>query len=176
MPAAPHVLDLELTLRDVDHPVRRTLRVSSGATLARAQRLICICFGWSGGRRYAFEAAHLRYEARGRGDGEHDVRLRQLLPDAGAELEFEYGDSAPWYVHARVGKIFAPSDAIATPRCLEAEGIAPPLDAGGAAVWNEREHETADDLLHEFAFARAVGPTRVTIRLDAINAELTQLR
>jgi hypothetical protein len=59
---------------------------------------------------------------------------------------------------------------------LDAEGIAPPLDAGGAAVWNEREHDTADDLLHEFAVARAIGPARVTIRLDAINAELARLR
>ncbi|MEP7347182.1 MAG: hypothetical protein ABI877_18065, partial [Gemmatimonadaceae bacterium] len=142
MPAAPHVLDLLLTLRDVDHPVRRILRVSSGATLARAQRLICVCFGWNGGRSYAFEAAHLRYAARGRGGDPGDIRLRQLLPDAGAELEFEYGDSSSWYVHARVEKIFPPSDAIATPRCLEADGIAPPLDAGGAHVWNERAHDT----------------------------------
>jgi hypothetical protein len=179
MPAAPHVLDLQLTLRDVDRPVLRTLRVSSGATLPRAQRLICVCFGWNGGRAYAFEAAHLRYAAgggRGGALGGGDVRLRQLLPDAGAELEFEYGDSAPWFVHARVGKIFAPSDAIATPRCLGAEGIAPPLDAGGAEVWNEREHDATVDLIPELALARDGSSTRIPIRLDAINAELTRLR
>ena len=108
MPAAPRIMDLLLTLRDVDYPVRRTLRVSSGATLARAQRLICICFGWSGGRSYAFEASHLRYTARGRAGDTDDVRLRQLLPDAGAELEFEYGDDGVWYVQMRVEKVFAP--------------------------------------------------------------------
>ena len=176
MPAAPHVLDLQLTLRDVDHSVRRILRVSSGATLARAQRLICVCFGWNGGRAYAFEAAHLRYAARGRGGNPGDVRLRQLLPDAGAELEFEYGYASVWYVHARVGKVFAPSDRIATPRCLEAEGIAPPLDAGGAAAWNERHNESTDELVHELAAGSDAGSARVTIRLDAINAELAQLR
>ena len=177
MPAAPHVLDLQLTLRDVDRPVWRTHRVSSGATLTRAQ-LICVCFGWNGGRPWAFEAAHLRYSARGRRREPNgsDVRLRQLLPDAGAELEFEYGDAAPWFVGVRVGKVFAPAPAIATPRCLDAEGVAPPLGAGGAEVWNEREQDPVADAIHESAFVRNASPARVPIRLDAINAELAQLR
>ena len=178
MPAAPHVLDLQLTLRDVDRPIWRTLRVSSGATLARAQRLICVCFGWNGGRPWAFEAAHLRYAVSGRerDPSRGEVRLRQLLPDAGAELEFEYGDPAPWYVGVRVGKILAPSAVIATPRCLDAEGVAPPLGAGGAEVWNERERVATDDLIPEVAFGCDASPPRVTIHLDAINAALAHLR
>lgn len=176
MPAFPQILDLQLTLRDVDQPVRRTLRVSSGATLARAQRLICTCFGWNGGRSYAFEAGPLRYSAKGRNGDADEVRLRQLLPDAGAELEFEYGDTSVWYVNVRVAKTFAPSDAIPTPRCLDAEGIAPPLDAGGAAVWNERGHESADEPPYELAGASRNARTHVPVGVDAINAELALLR
>jgi len=176
MPAAPHILDLHLTLRDVDQPVRRTLRVSSGATLARAQRLICTCFGWNGGRFYTFEAGPLRYSAKGRNGDAGELRLRQLLPDAGAELEFEYGDASVWYVHVRVAKIFAPSDAIPTPRCLDADGIAPPLNAGGAAAWNERAQESADDLPFELAGASRRARVQVPVGVDAINAELALLR
>jgi hypothetical protein len=176
MPAAPPVLDLRLTLRDVNRPVWRTLRVSSGATLSRVQRLICVCFGWPGGRSHAFEARHLRYASQGRGADLVDVRLRQVLHDAGSELEFEYGERFPWYVQALVEKVFAPSDAIVTPRCVGAEGVAPPLNAGGAESWNEREYDGLEDAIHGVVLTPERGATRVAIRVDAINAELVRLR
>ena len=63
MASTPPIFDLYLTLPDVDPPVWRMLRVSSGATLSRAQRLICVCFGWAGGRPYAFHAAGVAFES-----------------------------------------------------------------------------------------------------------------
>lgn len=172
MPSAPRILDLALTLGDVEPPVWRVLRVSAGATLARAQRLICVCFGWPGGRRYAFEGDGFRHEGAGRAAELTGVRLRQLLPDVGAEMEFEYGDAAAWIVHARVARVLPPDDgSIVTPRCVAGEGASPPIDAGGALVWNERAH--ADD--GEGDASGSVRP-RVRVPLDLINAELDRVR
>ncbi|MBV6522508.1 MAG: hypothetical protein MNPFHGCM_02656 [Gemmatimonadaceae bacterium] len=180
MPAAPDVLDLLLTLGDVDPSVWRLVRVSSGATLARAQRVFCTCFGWSWGRPYAFEALHLRYPGRGREVEEeaNAVRLRQLLPDVGSAIEFAYGGARGWDVRVLVVRRFPASAGLVTPRCLEAEGIAPPLDAGGAIAWNERLQEAIEDPSYDFAtrMADSGRATRPGAPLAAINAELAVLR
>jgi len=125
--AAPRILDLLLTLTDGEPepapPVWRRVRISAGATLARAQRVFCVSMGWRGGRPYAFAIGPLRYESEATGDDDLvGVRLRQLLPDAGTSLDFEYGDSRRRAVHVQVERLLPPSGDIATPRCLGGEG------------------------------------------------------
>lgn len=166
MSAVPRIFDLRLTLCDVDTPVWRLLRVSSGATLPRAQRLICVCFGWPGGKPYTFTTDGLQYPSDGKTDQRTDVRLRQLLPDIGSELEFDYGNGASWTVEARVERILPDSDTLVTPCCLDGGGESPPLGAGGAFAWNDRAPAAAGERR----------PATVGFPRDAINAELERLR
>lgn len=145
---SPRIFDLVLTLTGVDPTVWRRIRISSGATLARAQRVFCVSLGWKGGRPYAFATGHLRYESAATGrDDLVDVRLRQLLPDAGTSLEFEYGDGRR-RVNVQVERILPPNEDIATPRCLAGEGAAP-LEGPAA---------------------------RLGFSVDVVNAELEKLR
>lgn len=169
MASTPPIYDLQLTLHDVEPVVSRTVRMSAGATLARAQRVFCVCFGWPGGRPYGFEASGVHYQSRGRDDELTDVRLRQLLPDLGAELEFEYGKS-PWGLQVRVVGMHARNGVPQSPVCLAGQGVAPPIDAGGALAWNERstfDHgEGSEGHAHVLA---------TMVPLALINAELERL-
>jgi hypothetical protein len=146
--AAPRILDLVLTLDDAPGSVWRRVRISAGATLARAQRVFCVSMGWKGGRPYAFSAGHLRYESAASGhDDVVDVRLRQLLPDSGTALDFEYGDLHR-RLTVRVERVLPPDGDIVTPRCLGGEGAAT-LEGP---------------------------PTRLGFSVDVVNAELERLR
>lgn len=154
----------------------RVLRVSSGATLARAQRLICVCFGWPGGRPYAFDAYGVRFESDGRGDLSQ-VRLRQVLPDLGTELEFEYGTKPQWIIHVKVDRVLAPNGTATTPRCVRGEGISPPFNSGGAFAWNERPEVTVPDDVESHTHPKGrAGGVRIAVPLDLINAELERIR
>ncbi len=175
MASAPPIFDLLLTLPDVESPVWRMLRVSSGATLARAQRLICVCFGWAGGRPFSFHASGVQFESARRNGELSEIRLRQLLPDLGSELEFEYGEKSTWLVHARVARVHARDGVMQWPVCVGGEGIAPPLNAGGAFAWNERAEAGVDDGASDGATPSARAIT-VKVPLDLINAELDLLR
>ena len=167
----PPVFELLLRLADVSTDVWRRVRISSGATLARAQRVFCVCFGWPGGRPYVFSTGPLHYESAGSDDPLVELRLRQLLPDAGTSLEFEYGAGEMWRVLVRVERMLPASDSRATPRCVAGEGESPPLESGGATLWNERRAlEEGDDSLDE-ARRQPVG-----VNLDLLNAELERLR
>jgi hypothetical protein len=149
--SAPRIHELAVTLSDVEPVVWRRLRVSSGATLSRVARVIAISLGWPPGRPYAVHVAGLGYasrppgaERRGEASGNGTVeepRLRQLLPDAGAELEFEYGAEPPWHLMVRLERLLPPNEEVRTPWCESGAGAAPPIDAGGPWAWEE--HRTA---------------------------------
>ena len=175
--SAPRIYELAITLSDVEPPVWRRLRVSSGATLSRAARIIALSMGWPPGRPYAFHVLGLEYarEAPGpdRGNGRaesgvpEEVRLRQVLPDAGAELEFEYGNGHPWHLQVRLERLLPPNDDVVTPWCEAGGGAAPPMDVGGPWAWEERR--SAD--LGEDASEIAPGFNR-----DVVNAEYADER
>lgn len=167
----PPVFELLLRLADVSTDVWRRVRISSGATLARAQRVFCVSFGWPGGRPHAFSAGPLRYESAGIDDPLVDLRLRQLLPDAGTSLEFEYGAGEPWRVLVRVERMLPAGDALATPRCVAGEGESPPLESGGANLWNERRALEAGEDCSDGVRRPPIG-----VNLDLLNAELERLR
>jgi hypothetical protein len=182
-------------LSDVEPVVWRRLRVSSGATLPRAARVLAVAMGWPIGRPSAFATSGLRYEVTGpRGDGRasshavgtaegDDVRLRQLLPDSGAEVEFEYGDDhAAWHLVVRLERVLPPDDELRTPLCLDGAGAAPPVDVGGP--WAYEEWRGGDvsrrsgngwdtELGASPPPQRAIQPR---FNADVVNAELERLR
>lgn len=65
------------------------------------------------------------------------VRLRQLLPDAGAELEFEYGRGHQWHLVLRVERLLPPTEEMRTPLVLAGAGTSPPMDVGGPWGYEE---------------------------------------
>lgn len=170
-----------LGLSDVSPPVWRRLRVSSGATLARAARVFAIAMGWNPARPFAFTVGSLRYEgsghrANGRNgtdpetgrDDPQDVRLRQVLPDATSSLEFEYGEGHPWHLTVVLERLLPPNDSLRTPFCIDGEGGAPPLEVGGPWAYEEwRGEPPPDDALHTGA-----SPVSVPFNPEVVNAQL----
>ena len=167
----PPTLDLRLALADAPSVWRR-LRMSAGATLPRAQRVFCVAFGWPGGRPWAFTAGDLHYESAGGREAHATVRLRQLLPDAGAALDFEYGDTH-WHVTVGVERVLPPRDHPVPPECIGGAGEPPHVDAGDVWRWHEAR-PTPDDAGAVHGVAPPDTPV-VGLNLDAINAELARL-
>ena len=157
--------------------------MSSGATLARAARVLAVAMGWAAGRPYAFTAGPLRYEGQGvRGKGQAKapgVRLRQLLPDAGSELEFEYGNGHAWHLLVRLDRLLPPNDELRTPVCVDGSGGTPPLDVGGPWAYEEwRSGSTMDSGAHditELGGGTAAHHPTVRFNPEAVNAELERL-
>lgn len=175
--SAPRIYELAVTLSDVEPPVWRRLRVSSGATLSRAARIIALSMGWPPGRPYAFHVEGLEYAREAQGDDRRngqatprepeEVRLRQVLPDAGTGLEFEYGAGHPWHLEVHLERLLPPNDDVVTPWCEAGGGAAPPMDVGGPWAWEERRSAGPG----EDANGIAPGFNR-----DAVNAEYADER
>jgi hypothetical protein len=126
------VYDIVAELLDVT-ACERTIRVSSGATLGRFNHVLCTAFGWPSDGPYVFTASHLRFEGRWtpaapQGDV-REMRLRQLLPDVGARLDWQYGPGGRRQVALRLARVHLPDELLVTPTCLAARGLPPSLEA-----------------------------------------------
>ena len=180
--SAPRVYEVTVRLSDVEPAVWRRLRVSSGVTLGRAARVFAVAMGWSAGRPYAFTAGPLRYEGRQPGgvwEDVLDVRLRQVLPDAGAELEFEYGNGHAWHLIVRLDRLLPPNDTWRAPVCVAGAGGAPPVDVGGPWAYEEWRSGSPDGgARDDITESDAGGEPRPLLRFspDLVNAELERLR
>ena len=148
----------------------RRVRMSSGATLARAQRVFCVLFGWPGGRPHAFSAGGLHVASGGAEDRPlTDTRLRHVIPDVGSELEFDYGEP-PFQVLVVVERLLPPMEEVIAPVCLGGAGEAPHVDSGHGWAW-EGSHEVDDG--DEIPAYRTT--PSIPVNVDAINAELLRL-
>jgi hypothetical protein len=188
--SAPRLYELILSLSDVEPVVWRRLRISSGATLARAARVFAVTMGWNPGRPYAFTVGPLRYEGDGRRDARRerdepangtrtqDTRLRQVLPDAGSELEFEFGEGHAWHLMVRLDRLLPPNDEVRTPYCVDGSGAPPPLEVGGPWGYEEwRTEATSRSGSHPAIDDGGPAPARVPVPFscDVVNAELAQI-
>jgi len=182
--SAPRVYEVTLRLSDVEPVVWRRLRISSGATLSRSARVFAVAMGWSPGRPYAFSVGPLRYEGRQVGGTWDDVvtaRLRQVLPDAGSELEFEYGNDHAWHLVVRLERLLPPNDYLYTPLCLDGAGGTPPVDVGGPWAYEEWREGSAGVSGNHAAADPAGAPDAhraipVRFNPDVVNAELERLK
>jgi hypothetical protein len=116
----------------------------------------------------------LDYESGNRRDPRVEVRLRQLLPDAGASLDFEYGEP-PWHVTVRVERVLPPPGNPGPPECLAGEGAPPHVDGGDVWRWQEERATGLVDLLAGGIHGAAVNRPTAGVNVAAINAELAHL-
>lgn len=182
--SAPRIYELTIRLSDVEPAVWRRLRVSSGVTLGRAARLFAVAMGWSAGRPYEFTVGSLRYEGRHVGgvwEDVVDVRLRQVLPDAGAELEFEYGSGHAWHLVVRLDRLLPPNEDARVPVCVDGGGQTPPVDVGGPWAYEEWRSESsftsgAHAEIAEMDWANDRRRPAVRFNPDVVNAELERLK
>ena len=138
--ARPAIFEIRVALDDV-RDCQRLIRVSAGATLARAHRVLATAFGWPTSGRYAFWSDHVRYDGEWSSQSDErdirHVRLRQLLPDVGARLGWECGSRAEWSATLSLHGVFSPDTLLPTPACVGGVGQPPAFEDGPWAGWDQ---------------------------------------
>jgi hypothetical protein len=180
----PRIHELLVTLSDVEPPVWRRLRISSGATLERTARVIAVAMGWPPNRSFAFCTERERFASGAEDDcgrGVETLRLRQLLPDSGSQLEFEYGDGQSWALTLVLERILPPDDEVITPVCLGGWGSAPPVDIGGPWAYEEWRSGGPSGCVSDWENSApplldGVGSGALGFNVALVNAELERLR
>ena len=133
---------LHVALLDVEPEVWRRLLVPADTPLRRLHRILQLGMGWGGDEAWAFEAGDLRY---GEPDPEmpgdlldaRGVRLRQLLPDVGSEILYEYDFGDAWLHRVRLERIAPADPALTLPLCVGGARACPPVGCGGAYGYEE---------------------------------------
>ncbi len=125
---------LQVQLRDVHPPVRRTLDVPAASTLAEVHQLLQAAMGWTDSHLHCFETGVARYAPPGPDSAELEetdeagVGL-SALPTAFTYV-YDFGDS--WEHDVQV--VGAGGDRAG---CVDAEGACPPEDCGGAPGYEQ---------------------------------------
>lgn len=146
----PRLLELRITLAEIEPPIWRRVRVPDAYTLHQLHRVIQLVFGWLDYHLYLFQAGERRFEEPLE-DAEYEdstaVRLRDLAlsPDARLTYTYDFGDH---WVHEIVVEgvyIVAPMDGDPSlPVLRDGERAGPPEDCGGPDGYAEMLLALAD--------------------------------
>lgn len=179
----PPIFEIHVSLLDIEPPIWRRLFVSAEARLTRISRVIQTAMGWSGAHRWCFEVDGVEYEEP---DVEapldaHDarlVRLRQLLPDVGRTIIYEYDFAASWRHLVRLDQMRPPDPLTRLPFCVGGARACPPEDCGGPYGYGEliAAMQEPEDPVHAELLA-SVGGSFDAEMFDpvAVNAALARL-
>lgn len=139
--AEPAAFDLEVTLRDIQPPIWRRLRVASSLTLRELHHVLQIAFGWNDSHLHEFEIGARRFgmpdpqEDIGESPlDEREVRLAALL-EKGARFEYTYDFGDGWR-HLIVVEDVAGQGAVKA-ECLDGARSGPPDDCGGPGGYEQ---------------------------------------
>ena len=129
-PARPvAAVELTVSLRDVDPPVWRRIRVPETTTLLRLHGLLQAAMGWDDAHLHLFEVDGVLYGDVEDFSGELGDERRTTvgsLPEGGViRYEYDFGDG--WEHTVTVGA----RGRAAAPACLDGAGACPPEDVGG---------------------------------------------
>lgn len=132
---------LQVTLQDIDPPIRRVIEVPSDVTLRALHDVLQAAMGWQDYHLWLFEVGDVEYGQPDPDDwmdyGDPDVDLCMVAPRRGEELAYLYGFGDEGRHVIRVLSVIRAEDGVRYPRCIGGSGTCPPEDAGGSAAWME---------------------------------------
>jgi hypothetical protein len=142
MAPLPTIFELHVSLLDIEPAIWRRLLVSADARLTRLSRVLQIAFGWSGAHQWAIEVEGVEYDEPDPGTPleAHDarlVRVRQLLPDVGRTLTYDYDFTAGWRHLVRLDQIRPPDALTKLPFCIDGARASPPEQCAGTFGYAE---------------------------------------
>lgn len=131
------IIEIKVTLEDVEPVVTRTLQVPADIRLDRLHLTLQAAMGWSNSHLYMFEAAQATWGLADPEFGGEDLpanktTLSQVVEDTGKKTInyiYDFGDS--WEHKVKIGKITDPVLGELYPRLTEVAGKCPPEDIGG---------------------------------------------
>ncbi len=132
------VVQLKITLREVEPTIWRRIQVRRQVRLDRLHLIIQAAMGWTNshlheflikGQRYrAFEQFYEDIDEPGMND-EEEFRLKKIVDERDVfEYEYDFGDC--WEHEIVVEKVIEPEAGVKYPRCLDGERACPPEDCG----------------------------------------------
>ena len=135
------VIQLKVTLAEIEPPVWRRLRIPMDYTLARLHRVIQAAFGWEDSHLHCFRIHSVDYAPV---DPENEPGIRDEkvpLKRVGLRLktkfryEYDFGDS--WDHLILVEGLLLLEEPANVPACIGGQRACPPEDCGGAGGYQE---------------------------------------
>jgi hypothetical protein len=148
------VFELRVTLRDIDPPIWRSLRLPVHVPLSVLHEVLQVSFGWNNSHLHDFQVGHIRFGMSGVEDEMFSVDERAAplgaVARAGSKLVYEYDFGDGWEHDILVERVDSRGgDDI---RCTGGARACPPEDCGGAhgyvhlleVLANPKDEEYAD--------------------------------
>ena len=151
-----NILQLRVSLEDIEPRIWRRIQVPDSFTLKQMHRVIQLAMGWQDSHLHDFTVSGKRYGERDPEDeeiviDERTVRLRDLPLSIGGCLGYTYDFGDNWRHQVIIEKVLAPDPELTYPVCIAGERSAPPEDVGGAGGYADLleaianpEHEDHD--------------------------------
>ena len=131
------IIEIKVTLQDIEPAVTRTLQVPADIRLDRLHLTLQVAMGWTNSHLYMFEAARATWGIADPDFGGEDLpanktTLGQVIEDTGKKTInyiYDFGDN--WEHRIKIGRITDPVPGELYPRLIEVTGKCPPEDVGG---------------------------------------------
>lgn len=157
-PQAPTVLQLRITLEEVDPAIWRRLLVPSGIRLDKLHDIIQVAMGWTDSHLHGFTIGKQRYGMHldDFAEGELDEKKFTVRAAVGDErrfrYEYDFGDD--WQHQVVVEEVIRVPAELPFAVCLDGQRSCPPEDCGGPYGYanllnavSDPEHEEYDEYI-----------------------------
>ena len=137
------IIEIKVTLEDVEPQVSRILQVPADIRLDRLHLTLQAAMGWTNSHLYLFEAGQTTWGLPDPDFGSEDLpankhTLWDVIEDTGRKTIhyiYDFGDN--WEHKIKIGKFSDPMPGELYPKLLEATGKCPPEDVGGSSGYEE---------------------------------------
>ncbi|HET8541883.1 MAG TPA: plasmid pRiA4b ORF-3 family protein [Anaeromyxobacter sp.] len=154
---ADQILQLKVTLAEVEPLVWRRLLVPADVTLAKLHDVLQDAMGWTNSHLHCFEIAGRRIGMVGveedspELEDERRVQVASVLPKKGARLVYRYDYGDDWEHVVEVEDVTAADRRLSYPLCIAGARACPPEDCGGAGAYEDllRALARPDDDRHD---------------------------
>lgn len=154
------ILQLRVTLRDVEPPVYRVIQVQASSTFHGLHLALQHAFGWKNYHLYEFQVGRQRVAAPDPDRSERPApldprktRLAELLLPRTRRIAYVYDFGDEWIHDIDVEKRLPRDPAARYPVCIGGARACPPEDSGGPhgyddflVAWGDPKHEDHEDM------------------------------
>lgn len=129
--------ELKVTLRHIQPPIWRIIRVRGDTTLEELHSILQAAMGWSDSHLHEFSVGRKCYsawdaEADSECDDEQRVRLDEVVKRRGGKILYEYDFGDSWVHEIVVERVLPASERdLPTPVVISGRRSCPPEDCGG---------------------------------------------
>ena len=135
------VIQLKVTLAEIEPPVWRRLRIPMDYTLARLHKVIQAAFGWKDSHLHRFRIHGEDYmpvdQENEPGTQDEKVTLKRVGLRLKAKFRYEYDFGDSWEHLILVEGLLLQEEPAKVPDCIGGQRACPPEDCGGAGGYQE---------------------------------------